>query len=534
MNTPIISIALPALNSKEYIRQCVDSILAQTLKEIEILCIDAGSTDGTLEIFEEYAREDRRVRVIRSEKKSYGHQVNLALDAAKGSYFGIVESDDFIAPSMYEALFRLSKNGTVDVVKGNFYDYFDYEGMKPIPAKNGERRKMPGNGTIFTVNEYPHILEGHPSIWSAIYRMEFLRGHNIRFLEIPGGGWTDNPFFFETLCAAKSICWTNKPYYYYRKSNPNSSSNKIPDLTLPVCRMMDNLDVTDQYDLNDEALGMVYERAMTYLNGSLIETAFKIQEEKVREQAIKLCARMDERIVDRQLKGRYKDLYYRFTSPLLLRRPKGPRVLLYHYCPEDADNQYVQPDEEMITRIRRIQDLRYDTEIFLLTVRGSREPDIPAGRIEKVFNRISCLLSAYEVVNHPVLTVEMYDRFCEMFGPFTGVFFITSEGLDDAMKERLEKEPAAASLEQLLQIISSQPEPDGISLTAEEYRQMLRGNDQYYRIMEENRKGDIFDTRFYHGFRKVYGFGRKIQGGWLCCREHGVSYTIKLFLRRGH
>ena len=528
-----ITIVLPALNSKDYIKQCVDSILAQTLSEFELLCIDAGSTDGTLEMFHQYAASDERVRVIPSDMKSYGHQVNLGLDAANGEYFGIVESDDFIDSHMFEDLYALSKNGSVDVVKGNFYDYFDYDGMKAIAAPNGERHNMPANGTVFAVNDYPNILQGHPSIWSGIYRLEFLKAIHVRFMEIPGGGWTDNPFFFETLCAAKTIVWTSKPYYYYRKTNPNSSSNKIPDLTLPVRRMMDNLDVVERYPhLSDECLRMVYERAIIYLNGSIIDSAYTSQEKEIREWAIKLYKRLNERIIDTEMHGWFVAMYYKYISPLMLKRPRAGRILIYDYMPEDVNNRFMNFSEERICQIRKLLDARYDIDIYYLTVRNSHEPDKPFARIEKVFNHLSQQLFTFEVVNNPELTAEMFQRFSEMFGPFAAEYFISEKGISKDLLPQTAS--SVSSFEELLEIIQKVPASADVTFTAEEYQLLLRENDFYHRMLEDNSYGDIFDSRIYKNTKKYYKVRNKIRGGIRCCQEHGVPYTIKLFLKRGH
>ena len=85
-----ISIIMPSLNVVEYIDECIKSVLNQTLTDIEILCVDAGSEDGTWEKLEQYASNDVRVKLIRSERKSYGYQMNLGIKAAKGEYIGIV------------------------------------------------------------------------------------------------------------------------------------------------------------------------------------------------------------------------------------------------------------------------------------------------------------------------------------------------------------------------------------------------------------------------------------------------------------
>ena len=120
---PKVTIIMPSLNVIKYIRPCMESVLKQTLKDIEILAIDAGSNDGTLEILEEYATLDSRVQVIRSDKKSYGYQLNLGILLAHGEYVGIVETDDMIMPDMYETLYDAAIETDAEYVKGRA-EYF--------------------------------------------------------------------------------------------------------------------------------------------------------------------------------------------------------------------------------------------------------------------------------------------------------------------------------------------------------------------------------------------------------------------------
>ena len=112
-NKPALSIIMPSLNVAPYIRQCIESVLGQTAEDIEILCVDAMSTDGTLEILREYAGQDPRVRLILSDKKSYGYQMNLGLDAAQGEYIGIVETDDWVDADMFATLLQAANENDV-------------------------------------------------------------------------------------------------------------------------------------------------------------------------------------------------------------------------------------------------------------------------------------------------------------------------------------------------------------------------------------------------------------------------------------
>ena len=117
MGQPKVSVIMPSLNVAPYVRECIESVLGQTLREIEIICVDAGSTDGTLEILREYAEKDSRITLIVSDKKSYGYQMNLGLNVATGKYVGIVETDDRVRENMYETLYGLAEQNAVDIIK---------------------------------------------------------------------------------------------------------------------------------------------------------------------------------------------------------------------------------------------------------------------------------------------------------------------------------------------------------------------------------------------------------------------------------
>ena len=99
---PKVSIIIPTYNVENYLRECMDSVTRQTLKDIEIICINDGSTDGSLEILKEYADKDPRIVLVDKENEGYGVGMNIGLDKASGEYIGIVEPDDFVPLNMYD------------------------------------------------------------------------------------------------------------------------------------------------------------------------------------------------------------------------------------------------------------------------------------------------------------------------------------------------------------------------------------------------------------------------------------------------
>lgn len=316
---PKVSVILPSLNVKKYIEQCIESVINQSLKDIEILCIDAGSEDGTLEILKEYALKDERVHVFLSNKRSYGAQVNQGIRNAKGKYISIIETDDFIKEDMLKSLYDLSELGYIDIVKATFYHLYEENGEQKIMIDKS-KRNLSYPGTVFIAENIPLFLEGHPSIWAGIYKRSFLINNNIKFIEEEGGGWVDNPFFYETALKAKTIVYKNIPYYYYRENNEKSSTNNLKDLSIPVKRINDMFNILD--DLNCEKIEvkeMLYKRLWRYLE-IIFENNNNSQDNldyKTVHMLNKVLQRVDQSYV-KKLSTKEKQIYYKFVSPLIL------------------------------------------------------------------------------------------------------------------------------------------------------------------------------------------------------------------------
>lgn len=225
---PKISVIVPVFNVEKYLGECLESVLAQSLADIEIICLNDGSTDNSLKILEEYSAKDERIKIVNKENSGYGHTMNLGLATAKGDYVGIVESDDFVKNTMFEDLLELAEKFDADVVKSEYYDYTMVNG-KPRARKNGMLQKFK-KFQPFNIKNAPELLRKPPSIWSAIYKREFLNKNNIRFLETAGASFQDTSFSLKALCLAEKIVLTPKAYLYYRQDNAGSSvksKNKV-------------------------------------------------------------------------------------------------------------------------------------------------------------------------------------------------------------------------------------------------------------------------------------------------------------------
>ena len=225
MNMPKVSVIMPSLNVAAYIRPCMDSVIGQTLKDIEILCVDAGSTDGTLEILREYEKTDPRVRVIVSDKKSYGYQVNVGFQNASAPYIGIVETDDIVDFRMFQKLYKSAVENDVDVVKANFCRFECVNGE--IIRHNAEiARSFMYDRVLYREKDRKDILTNASLYtWAGIYRRDFLTENAILHNESAGASFQDNGFWFLTMSLAKTVCFIKDSLYMLRRDNPNSSIN---------------------------------------------------------------------------------------------------------------------------------------------------------------------------------------------------------------------------------------------------------------------------------------------------------------------
>ena len=222
MRNTKVTVIIPSLNVAPYIRQCMDSVLNQTLKDLEVFVVDANSTDGTHEILEEYAKKDSRITLFDDIKKSTGYAKNIGIHQGRGKYYAVVEADDYIEPAMFEDMVTIAEDTNADIVKGNYNNFI---------SEDNVQRNFRGTISPFP-DDYNKItnpqIDNHSFIWGmfewlGIYRMDFLKKYDIRHNESKGAAYQDTGFWFLTFAYANKIYLIDKAYYNYRRDNPFSS-----------------------------------------------------------------------------------------------------------------------------------------------------------------------------------------------------------------------------------------------------------------------------------------------------------------------
>lgn len=220
----VLSIIMPSLNVMPYIQECMESVLSQTLREIEILCVDAGSTDGTREILENYRKRDERIRILNSNRKSYGYQINLGIREARGEYIGIVETDDYIAASMYQSLYSYAlRNNRPDFVKGGYIPFMNVGTKKVFFDNHRDYLKNVFDEVIDLKQDREKGILDLNHIWSGIYKKDLFWNKDIWLNETAGASYQDVSFSLLVGILADTGAYVKGKYYYYRTDNENSS-----------------------------------------------------------------------------------------------------------------------------------------------------------------------------------------------------------------------------------------------------------------------------------------------------------------------
>ena len=249
-----VSVIVPCYNGERYLDQALASAEQNLECSIEIITVDDGSTDGSAAIMLEHERRDSRVHVIRKGNTGYGASVNRGIEEACGTYVAVLECDDYVRQHAYDHLFSLARHYDMpDVVKSSY--------QRVVGTEKGDVRhwhsyfyhRVVPKRQPFTLAAAPQLIKYHPSVWSALYRRDFLREEGIRFVEAPGGGWVDNPFVVEALAAARSIVYTDEEFYCYREDlSGSSTANSTVELSYD--RWEERADALERRGVSDEGV----------------------------------------------------------------------------------------------------------------------------------------------------------------------------------------------------------------------------------------------------------------------------------------
>ena len=223
MKDILVSVIVPVYNVENYLRQCLDSITGQTLRNIEIICVDDSSTDSSGKILEEYAKKDERIKIITQPNKGAGAARNNGLSAAQGKYLSFLDSDDFFEPDMLELAYKKAEEDRADFVvfKSDHY-YTEENRYAEVPWTLREKEIPP-----YTPFSHRQMTDNIFKVfvgwaWDKLYSREFVLKNHLLFQEQRTSN--DLLFVFSAVAIAKRISVVKKVLAHQRRDAKDSLS----------------------------------------------------------------------------------------------------------------------------------------------------------------------------------------------------------------------------------------------------------------------------------------------------------------------
>lgn len=237
MRQPQVSIIVPVYNVENYIERCLNSLVNQTFKDIEVITINDGSTDKSLELLNKYEKEDIRVSVIDLGDEGVSYCRNLGIEKANGKYIMFVDSDDWIDSSMVEVMYKKAEENNLDLVMCSYIREFKDHSKEKIfnlpqeiiykedKVKNELLRKLVG--PIKEELSNPEMLDALCTVWGKLYRADILKENKIKFVDLKKiGSAEDTLFNIFTFNYLKKVMFLNKSMYHYWRDNPKSVTSQ--------------------------------------------------------------------------------------------------------------------------------------------------------------------------------------------------------------------------------------------------------------------------------------------------------------------
>ena len=226
--TPKISVVVPVYNTEAYLSACLDSLITQTLGDIEIICIDDGSTDGSCQILKKYADCDHRIRILHQQNSGAGVARNRGLDVAAGRDLIFLDSDDYFRPDMLEIMYENARQKDTDILICRSREYHEGSARYQNADFTIEKRFLPDK-SIFNYRDIPeHIIGfciGWP--WDKLYRTSFIRRYHLTFPALHNS--EDAAFVFTSLVLANSISVIDDQLIVHRKTATSLENRRDED-----------------------------------------------------------------------------------------------------------------------------------------------------------------------------------------------------------------------------------------------------------------------------------------------------------------
>lgn len=292
-DAPKISVIVPVYNTSMYLDKCLNSLLNQTLKEIEIICVNDGSTDSSREILQNFAKNNSQIKIINQQNQGQSAARNAGMKEAKGQYIGFIDSDDWADEKMFEKLYNRAKQSDSDMT------------MCAITVYDEKTGAQTTNDPYLTLSLFPQSFEDKTFSykdcldflfricvipWNKIYKNDWLKQHNIKFIE--GVVFEDTAFTVEALILADNISLVNDPLVYYRKGSQTSVCAGKQNLDYKKLDLFIVFEKMEQILKENSIYNLLGDYFKFYKRNNLIYWYEKIQDKQIKKQYYKKLLRL--------------------------------------------------------------------------------------------------------------------------------------------------------------------------------------------------------------------------------------------------
>ena len=328
---PLVSIVIPVFNAEDYLEESIGSVLLQSYKNLELICVDDGSTDNSPLILQKMMQEDQRISVVTGENRGAGAARNLGMRAVKGKYILFFDADDILKKDTVQTTVRAAVKQDADIV---LFGYYKFTGRRKIHVDfSAKQLRVPMNRAISPASVSDRLFQcDHGMPWNKLYRMEFLRGTDVEFQELRN---TNDEFFSRlTTVQAERIVFLDKILVGYRTENKKSlhsnADNNIFDCTYALRAIHDELKNRGYYEdylkTYKKLAGYIIMLKLVAIDDPGVVRIFA---KEVHDNVADSCE-MDENFLETQYKAAYRALkagdYDRTEAEISLLRKKRASI----------------------------------------------------------------------------------------------------------------------------------------------------------------------------------------------------------------
>jgi len=307
----LISIIIPIYNVEKYLSQCLDSVINQTYKNLEIICVNDASTDNSLQILKKYAKKDNRIKIIENNKNlGVGLSRNKGIDKASGTYIHFLDPDDWIINenTYTELIEHLQKTNNLDLLYFKYLNYFSENEIKPQEYKN----KNIINKILNPIEDVEVFDNWDRYVWSRLYRKDFLISNKIYFKNYIS--LSDVEFAALTYTNCNKLMYIDKTYIMYRRRQNSLSTTALTSLDSLIQQYYNNKKMYDNLPNNIKYKLLGFDFALVKI---ILEESYKAKLIST-FKLLKYCLLLNEKIVNK----------YEFTNPKSTKKISLLKIIL--------------------------------------------------------------------------------------------------------------------------------------------------------------------------------------------------------------